>query len=197
MRHGRTAWNARRRAQGHTDVELDDVGRAQAEAAAPVVASYQPAVLVSSDLARAWQTAEAVAKWTGLGVTEDARLREYDLGDRTGMTMAEYAEGFPDEHAAFLAGRYEAIPGAESTPEVQVRVTAALSDVLARLAPGETGVAVFHGAALKAGLVALLGWPDDHLVSLGGLDNCHWAVLQEADTSSHLRLTAYNVGAPA
>jgi probable phosphoglycerate mutase len=197
MRHGRTAWNATRRAQGHTDVDLDEVGHAQAVAAAPVVASYRPSVLVSSDLARARQTAGPVGEETGLEVAQDPRLREYDLGDRTGMTMAEYAAEFPDEHAAFLAGRYEAVPGAEATAEVQERVVEALSEVLAGLGPGETGVAVFHGAALKAGLIAMLGWPEEHLVSLRGMDNCHWAVLQEADTASHLRLTAYNVGASA
>lgn len=196
MRHGRTAWNATRRAQGHTDVELDEVGRTQALAAAPVVASYRPAMLVSSDLARARQSAEPIARETGLEVAHDARLREYDLGDRTGMNMAEYAAEFPDEHAAFLAGRYEAVPGAETTPEVQARVRAALHDVLAALGPGESGVAVFHGAALKAGLISMLGWPEEHLISLRGMDNCHWAVLQEADTRSRLRLTAYNVGAP-
>ena len=53
IRHGRTAWNAIGRAQGHADVELDDIGHAQAAAVAPYLTSLGPTVLWTSDLARA------------------------------------------------------------------------------------------------------------------------------------------------
>ena len=62
VRHGQTAWNAEGRAQGHADVSLDDVGRTQAETMAPVVAAYDPVALVSSDLARARETAAFLEK---------------------------------------------------------------------------------------------------------------------------------------
>ena len=62
LRHGRTAWNATGRAQGHADVELDETGHAQAAAVAPWVAGFGPVVLWSSDLARARQTAAYVEK---------------------------------------------------------------------------------------------------------------------------------------
>ena len=99
LRHGRTAWNATGRAQGHADVELDEVGHAQAAAVAPWIAGWEPAELWSSDLARARQTAAYVEKETGLVATLDARLREYDVGERTGLTMAEFADQHPDDHA--------------------------------------------------------------------------------------------------
>ena len=57
LRHGQTAWNAEKRAQGHADIPLDAVGRRQAEKVAPLIAAYSPSLLVSSDLARARQTA--------------------------------------------------------------------------------------------------------------------------------------------
>ena len=78
LRHGQTAWNAEGRAQGHADVGLDDVGRNQAEAVAPVVAALDPALLVTSDLARARETAAFLEKETGLTAVEDPRWREYD-----------------------------------------------------------------------------------------------------------------------
>ena len=57
----------------------------------------------------------------------DARLREFDVGpNRTGLTTDEYAAAFPDEYAAFRAGRYDVVPGGESTPQVVHRVTASL-----------------------------------------------------------------------
>ena len=71
------------------------------------------------------------------------------------------------------------LEGAESAAEVAGRMHAALTEVLAALAPGETGVVVTHGAALKLGLMALLGWDPGAGASLRGLDNCRWAVVEE------------------
>src|SRR3979411_941630 len=56
-RHGRTEWNLIGRFQGHLDVDLDDVGIAQAEEASHRVALYEPDVIVSSDPRRATRTA--------------------------------------------------------------------------------------------------------------------------------------------
>ena len=95
LRHGETDWNAQGRAQGHADVPLNAVGRAQAETVAPVLAAFEPARLWSSDLARALQTAEYVAAATGLAIEPDARLREYDVGQRSGLTLAEFAARLP------------------------------------------------------------------------------------------------------
>ena len=193
LRHGRTAWNAERRAQGHADVELDDLGHAQAAVAGPwVAATYSPSALWSSDLARARQTAAHVEKETGLTAVLDARLREYSVGERTGLTMAEFAEAWPEEHAAWVDGRRTFVVGAESTAEVTARIVPALRELLASVAPGETAVGVTHGAALTTALVALLGWDEPMAGSLRGLDNCAVAVLQETGPDTPLRLVAYN-----
>ena len=192
LRHGQTAWNAEGRAQGHTDVPLDEVGRAQAAAAGPALARLEPVALVTSDLARAWETAAYVEEASGLAAVADPRLREYDLGERTGMTMPEYAASFPDEYAAFRQGRYEVVPGGESTATVTARVTAVLREVLAALAPGECGVVVSHGGALKVSLVEVLGWPAELAASVRGLDNCGWAELEDTGAGGALRLAAYN-----
>jgi glucosyl-3-phosphoglycerate phosphatase len=194
VRHGRTAWNVDQRAQGHTDVPLDEVGAAQARAAAPVLAGLAPVTVWSSDLTRAATTARPVAEALSLPLHRDSRLREFDLGERTGMTMPEYAEAFPDEYAAFRAGRYDVVPGGESTPQVVHRVTASLEECLAGLAAGECAVVVSHGAALKVSVLALLGWPAATASGLQALDNCHWAVLEDSGPDGRLRLTAYNVG---
>jgi len=192
LRHGRTAWNDERRAQGHTDVPLDDVGHAQAAAAAPVIAALGPVAVWTSDLARARQTAAYVEKATGRTAVADPRLREYDLGERTGMTMPEYAASFPDEYAAFRRGRYEVVPGGESTAAVTARVAAVLREALAALGAGECGVVVSHGGALKVSLVDLLGWPGELVATVRGLDNCGWAMLEDTGAGRALRLAAYN-----
>ena len=192
LRHGQTAWNVERRAQGHSDVEIDATGHSQAAAVAPYIAAMHPSLLWASDLARARQTAEYVAAATRLEVRTDPRLREFDLGARTGMTMAEYAAAHPEEYRAFRAGRYDVVPAGETTPRVVARVVAAAQEALALLAPGECGVLVSHGGALKVSTLALLGWPEGAAVTLQGLDNCGWVELHDSGDRGRLRLAAYN-----
>ncbi len=144
LRHGRTAWNHALRVQGQADVELDDTGHAEAAATAPAMAALRPSVLWSSDLARTRQTAAYVAKETGLEPTYDERLREFGLGERQGLTHAEYAEVAPEEFAEFRRGDFDAVRGGERTSEVRERMSAAAGDLLAAIAPGEVAVAVSH-----------------------------------------------------
>ncbi|HEY3015983.1 MAG TPA: histidine phosphatase family protein [Nocardioides sp.] len=200
LRHGRTAWNLLGRGQGHSDVELDEVGHLQAKRVAPYVAAYQPALLWSSDLLRAARTAEYVAEASGLTPRPDPRLREYSLGERTGLTMDQYAARFPTEYAEFRAGRFSAVPGGETTADVLARFRPALDEIDDQLAPGETGVVVSHGAALKVALLDFLGWPATADTGLRGLDNCGWIELTADDPEpgarEHWRLAAYNLTAP-
>jgi ribosome silencing factor RsfS/YbeB/iojap len=74
-RHGQTVWNAERRFQGQSDIPLDEVGQAQAERAARLLAALRPDLIVSSDLSRAAQTAAPLSRLTGLEVTLDKDLR--------------------------------------------------------------------------------------------------------------------------
>lgn len=196
LRHGQTAWNAEHRAQGHADVDLDAYGRAQAHSAAATLAQLNPAGLWSSDLARAASTAQQMARATHLDVTYDARLREFDLGERTGITMSEYAETHADEYALFRAGQYDVVPGGEPAPEVIARMQAAVKDALASVEPGETVIVVTHGAALKLTILALLDLPQSGAAVFRAMDNCGWAILEETPPAGRLRLTAYNVRAP-
>lgn len=193
LRHGQTAWNLEGRGQGHTDVELDAIGHDQAAEVASAIAAYRPSLLWCSDLARAHQTASYVAKECELEPVPDTRLREFDLGRRTGLTLAEYADQFPVAHADHVAGQVNAAPGGETADEVAVRIRAGMDDFLAALEPAGTGVVVSHGGALKIAVVSLLGWPTGQAADLQRLDNCGRVVLDEVDETGRFRLTAYNL----
>jgi probable phosphoglycerate mutase len=193
LRHGRTAWNLEGRMQGHADVPLDGVGREQAVASASALARVRPDRLWSSDLARARQTAEVIGAACGLEVVLDPRLREYDVGERSGLTVAEFAAQWPEQHAAWRAGRSEPrVAGEESHEQVASRVGAALRGCLDTLADGQTGVMVLHGACLKVGLGTLLGWSVADSRALVGLPNCHAA--RVVDDEHGVRLASYDVG---
>jgi probable phosphoglycerate mutase len=193
LRHGQTAWNASGRAQGHADVGLDEVGHAQAAAAAAYLATLRPVALWSSDLARARTTAGYVERVTGLSAKPEARLREFDVGARQGLSMPAFAERFPRAYDAWRRGEETPhVPGAEVTAEVAMRIVPALREALAALGEGDTGIVVAHGAALKVGLAGLLGWPTELTATLRAMDNCAWATVERREPGGRLRLVGYN-----
>ena len=195
LRHGRTAWNHVGRAQGHGDVPLDDVGQRQAEAAARLVAALRPARLVSSDLTRATQTAAYVAEACGLDVELEPRLREFDVGERQGLTWAESVERFPwIADGVGLGERLAGVPGAESDADVTSRIVPALEEAAGSVEAGGTVVAVTHGAAMKLGIGGLLGWDATVVRALGVLANCHWSTVLVPSDGRARRLLDYGVG---
>lgn len=197
LRHGRTAWNDAGRAQGHADIELDATGHVQAELAARHLADLEIAGLWASDLTRARQTAGYLADRTGLGVDEDARLREFDVGERQGLTLAEFADRFPEEYSAWMRGDgLVPVKGGEVSEEVEARMVPALRECLEALDHGETGLVVTHGAAMKVAVTGLLQWPLELAASLKAVDNCAWITLDEIEHGGRLRLAGYNEKAP-
>ena len=192
LRHGRTSWNAAHRVQGQLDSELDEIGLAQARQVAPVIAALRPALVVSSDLARARATAETVAKESGLVPSYDERLREFHLGDLQGLTHDEIRLRDPEGFGRFARGDWDEIPGAEAPAMVAERVAAALREVAAQLEQGETGVAVSHGAATRIGIACFLGWPLPIAHDMRALGNCARVVLEQRE-DGHWALSAYNL----
>ena len=191
-RHGNTDWNATHRVQGQTDVPLNELGRQQAVDAADLLIKMRPAVIVSSDLHRAADTAAALAALTGLSIRQDTRLRERYFGAWQGHTMTEVAQLFPDQHARWQAGQ-EVGGDVESLDELGRRVSDAVLDAAALAPPGGTVVVATHGAAARQGVGHLLGWPIEQLRTLRALQNCHWIELT-LDDKRGWQVAAYNVG---
>jgi len=186
-RHGRTAWNVEHRFQGQADPPLDEVGRRQAEQAAPLVAAYSPVAVVSSDLVRAVDTARPLADLLGLPVHLDPRLRERSLGRWEGLTRDEVDRMFPEEYAHWLAGREDCQAGSEPRSALADRAAAALADTV-----GETVVLVTHSATSIALTGRLLGLSVPAWRAVGPLANCHWSELRQDEHGWRLR--AHNLG---
>lgn len=153
VRHGRTEWNDTGRIQGSSDVvTIDDVGRAQALAAALALLEepYAWDVLVASPLRRAVDTAGLIADRLGLPVVETVPdLVERDFGAAEGMV----------EEVAFARWPDKVYPGLEDPPSVVRRGRAAL-DHLAATRPGGHVVAVSHGGLIRHTLRSLSGGED-------------------------------------
>jgi len=213
-RHGQTAWNAGRRFQGQSDIDLDETGLRQAERAARLLAALRPAMIVSSDLSRAASTAAVLARLTGLPVSQDKDLRERFGGRWEGMTDTEIRTQYPREHATWTP------PDGESASAVAGRVAAGFEHAAAALralvqpsgpvaddqraepvsglsnaelaVPADLAVVVSHGAAIRLGMARLLGIPDDLSGLLGPLSNCAWSVV--GTSRGQWRLLEYNAG---
>ncbi len=185
-RHGQTVWNAERRFQGQTDIELDETGKAQAERAARLLTGLNPTMIVSSDLSRAASTAAYLARLTGLAVTHDKDLRERHGGCWEGLTDTEIRERYPAEHKSWLP------PDGEPSDAVADRVVAALRRTADALGNGGLAVVASHGAAIRLGISRLLGLPEDLFSVLGPLANCSWSVL--GTRRGRWRLLEHNAG---
>jgi broad specificity phosphatase PhoE len=148
-RHGETDDNRPPlRFQGWRDTPLNHTGRRQAEDLAAELADRGIASIWSSDLLRARETAEIVARRLGLGVCLDARLREGCRGRWEGRLFPDVAHEEPElfdqwEHA----GRTWRFPGGESLQEQLDRVSACVQDV--RATGRLPALVVCHGGSIR------------------------------------------------
>jgi glucosyl-3-phosphoglycerate phosphatase len=177
-RHGRTEWNLQDKIQGQADIPLDDIGLAQARAAALRLASLAPTRLFSSDLQRAVATAGELAALTGLKIEYDEALREINVDDWAGMTMEELAAIHPEAAARIRSGEPQRRGTAgETVEEVAERFAPALARAVEHGEPSDTVVVITHGLAARVGICLFLGIPQAHWPAFGGLSNCNWISL--------------------
>jgi probable phosphoglycerate mutase len=158
VRHGETDDNRNQVFQGQLGSGLNDHGRDQAAllAARLARAPRRPAAIVSSDLARARETAEVLGAALGMAPTLDPDLREVFLGAWQGLPSAEIARRFPGEWSAWRSGQDIRRGGGETYAELGDRVSRAM-DRAAAVHPGSTVIVVSHGAALKSFVARVLG----------------------------------------
>ena len=149
-RHGKRIGTGKARYKGRGAPPLNAEGLQEAGYAAHALVGLPLEAVVSSDLQRAVQTAEVIARRVKLPVRVDSRLREVDLGDWEGSLFSEIQERYPAEVEARKREPLEfRAPGGESLREVARRVWQA-ADELAVKYPGKEVVVVSHGLALAA-----------------------------------------------
>jgi probable phosphoglycerate mutase len=160
-RHGETDWNALGRWQGHTDVPLNDAGRAQAAALGERLRAARIAAIVTSDLSRARETAEIVARIIDAPLAWlDPDLRERRFGVFEGLTRAQCEEHHADHYRRWREDARDTPPGAEPYADVQRRVTSAALRAAARIAPHDAPLLVVgHGGALRTFFGAVTSTP--------------------------------------
>jgi broad specificity phosphatase PhoE len=154
-RHGESDWNKTKRWQGWADRPLTDAGREQAGELAARLEDTELDAVYASDLQRARETAEIVARTKNLTVETTPDLREVDVGSWSGLTRAEAEERFPDQYARWLEGG-EGWDDGETYDELGERVVRALQRIAAQH-DGGRALIVAHGGSIRAVHAAALG----------------------------------------
>ncbi|MFB9775657.1 histidine phosphatase family protein [Brevibacterium otitidis] len=187
VRHGETDFNREGRFQGHADIPLNALGREQAAAVAAELAGHDIRMVVSSDLSRARETADAIAGRLGVEVQENPLLRELSVGEWESKTRDEIREIWPELLAAWLGGQDMRPPGGESRSESANRVVQAIRALVAEIGDFDGAIAIVaHGAVLRGAAEELLGMGESS-GSLGVLGNCAYGVLTPRRDSWVLR----------
>ena len=168
VRHGATEWNHSKRAQGQADIALNDTGHRQAIATAEELSHVPIEAVYSSDLKRAYATAEPIARTHGVEVRTDPAIREIDQGEWEGLHVDEIRRRWPEHWGP--ARHYSQRPGGESPAQVRRRALEGLHKVVAAHPDGAV-VVVSHGGTIRWLSAEALGYDDRRSASVRGLGN--------------------------
>lgn len=148
IRHGETAWNVDTRIQGQLDIPLSECGHQQAARLGRALRGEPVTAVYASDLSRAWETAQYIARACAVPVTKETALRERSFGEFEGKTFVEIEHQLPEQSLRWRRRDPEFSPsGGESLLALRSRVVEAAQRLAARH-PGELIAMVGHGGVM-------------------------------------------------
>ncbi len=158
IRHGATVLTAEDRFAGSTDVDLSNIGRAQAESLAQRLADDQVKAVYASPLKRTLETAAIIGRPHGLTPILRDGLREIDHGRWEELRRVDVEAQFADEYAAWEEDPYIFAPaGGESGIAVLARAMPVIREIVLQH-NGENVVVVSHKATIRLIISSLLGF---------------------------------------
>ncbi len=157
VRHGETSWNLEKKYQGHADISLTETGLLQAQLVAKRLKKhYHFDAIYSSDLCRAFKTAESIAKLYDKQVISIPELREINFGEWEGLNYEAIDSRYPDSMNKLFTSPGEVdIPGGETFEFLKTRAMKAIHR-LCRLHSNQTIAIVSHGGTIRTILCAVL-----------------------------------------
>lgn len=162
VRHGETVLTPMRKfsGTGPLDPELMHDGLEQAELVAEECVKLGAEILIASPLKRTRQTAEAIARTTGLEIIFDEAWYELSFGTWDGKAIEEVREEDPDAYQAWLNSSSYAPGGGESYDQASIRIEEALNKLVAEY-PGKKIIVVTHNGVIKTAAKLAVGGPND------------------------------------
>ena len=167
VRHGESEGNLNNIFLGHTDLDLTELGHSQAELTARYLAEADIDVLYSSDLKRAWQTAEHIAAKKDMSIIADSMFREIYAGVWEGMRYVDIERCYTKEFDIWRNNLGLAVcTKGESVKEVYKRVRAEIFR-LAEMYEGMTVCVATHATPIRVLRADALGLDMDNVKASG------------------------------
>ena len=171
VRHGQTSGNRARKYFGITDIELNEEGIIQAGLISKRLERENICRIYSSNLKRAFKTAEIIAKTHKINVESKKDLMEINFGDWEGLSFQEIQKSYPHEFSKWQNNIMDfTIPHGESVLELKKRVELAFSEIL-NSAVENNVVIVTHGGPIRVILSKIL--------SPNALETTFWKIKQD------------------
>ncbi len=147
IRHGESEADLLDVHEGRADFELTERGHRQAEAMAEYVTEhYSLTKLYASPLKRAAQTARHLSERSGLPISFEPDLMEFNNGLLAGLSREEADLRYPEVKNLPID---QAVYGQESKVEFRNRAEKALNRVLAESGPDSVVAIVSHGGMIN------------------------------------------------
>jgi 2,3-bisphosphoglycerate-dependent phosphoglycerate mutase len=161
-RHGQSEWNLKNLFTGWKDVDLTEVGIAEAKAAGRKLKAQGITFDVgfTSDLKRAQRTMTLMLEemgQPGIPVVKNVALNERDYGDLSGLNKDDARERWGAEKVHIWRRSYDVPPpGGESLRDTAARVLPYyIQEILPRVLRGQRVLVTAHGNSLRALLMVL------------------------------------------
>lgn len=193
IRHGQSQANLSKTFAGHLDYPLSDLGRQQAQISAQYVCShYTLDGIYSSDLSRAYETAQAVAQRTGLPIHADPGLREIHAGLWEGHRFTELEALFPESRTIWSTDIGRSHPeGGESVAMLQERFLNTLNRICGQ-EPGKTLFIATHATAIRTLQCHFQGLPLEQMKNVPWVSNASITVVRWEDGQFIPELVSYD-----
>ncbi len=172
IRHGETDWNKHGRIQGHLDIPLNQQGRLQAKILATKLKDLHIEKIYSSDLSRAYQTAEIIKKTIDSPLISENRLRERNYGEWQQLSWSEVHLQNPKVRQEWKNDPlHSKPPQGESIQELYDRVHNLFSEILKSDKDKDNILIVAHNSPLRIIISIAKGVALEELRTIDHLSN--------------------------
>ncbi|MGB9779388.1 MAG: histidine phosphatase family protein [Caldanaerobacter sp.] len=155
-RHGQSKWNLENRMQGMKDIELSELGIKQADLLAKRLEEENIEIIYSSDLKRAYMTAEIIAERIKIPFYKEKEFREMSFGVWEGLTAEEIEKNYTGLYSLWKKDPVQVfIEKGETLKQVQSRMLKKTWEIVEKNR-GKNILIVSHGTSIKALILGLL-----------------------------------------
>ncbi len=193
VRHGQSEANKTQSFAGHYDAELTELGLLQAEAAADYIQSnYNPSVVYASDLSRAYNTGNVIARKLKIPIIKNENLREIRAGEWEGKKLRDLMVDYSDDYNLWLTDIGNAVcTNGESVTELAKRVFTTL-ETIAEENPLQTVVVATHATPIRAIMTLVQIGSLDKMKDIAWMPNASISVLQYNGGRWNFTLTGFD-----